>query len=100
SAGATANASLSLTVTPALAVSTTALPSGTVGSSYSTTITASGGTPPYSWSGAGGDGLSLSAAGVLSGTPAQPGTLAESITVSDSAGATATSSLSLSITAA
>lgn len=49
------------------------LPDGTVGTPYSETFTASGGTGPYTWSRIGGDsfpsGLSFSAAGELTGTP-------------------------------
>jgi hypothetical protein len=65
---------LTLTIAPAtLTVSTSSLPSGTVGSAYSTTLAATGGTTPYAWSitsGALPTGLSLAAAtGVISGTP-------------------------------
>src|SRR5438132_2424463 len=83
----TASASLPLTVIAPLAISTTAIPSGTAGSNYSTTLGASGGAPPYTWSGAGVNGLTLSAAGVLSGTPMQAGAFTETATVRDSADA-------------
>jgi len=59
-----------------LGVSTTALPSAQVGEAYSATLTATGGTGPYTWSMAPGSGplpsgLSLNAStGVISGTPA------------------------------
>jgi large repetitive protein len=97
SAGNTANASLPLSVSAALAITTTSLPPATAGASYSTTITASGGTAPYSWSGTGVDGLTLNASGVLSGTPSAAGTFTQSVTVKDSAGNTASASLSLSV---
>jgi hypothetical protein len=74
-----ATASLSIAISPAspaaLAITTTSLPGGTATSPYpSTTLQAAGGVPPYTWAlGAGSTlpaGLSLSTAGVLSGTPA------------------------------
>jgi len=70
----TKTANLTLTIAPAtLAITTTSLPGGQVGVAYSTTLVASGGTPPYSWSITSGTlppGLSLNAStGVLSGTP-------------------------------
>ncbi len=53
-------------------ITTASLPGGTVGESYSATLQASGGETPYTWAVAGGSlpaGLSLSTAGVISGTP-------------------------------
>ena len=55
-----------------LSISTTSLPAGTVGSAYSATLAASGGTSPYTWSITKGSlpaGLSFSNSGVVSGTP-------------------------------
>ena len=52
--------------------SSSALPSGMVGSAYSQTLTASGGIAPYVWSIASGalpSGLSLTSGGLISGTP-------------------------------
>jgi hypothetical protein len=61
------------TTTPALVISTTSLPNGQVGSAYNTMLTATGGTPPYTWSLTGGAlpaGLSFSAGtGIISGIP-------------------------------
>jgi hypothetical protein len=58
---------------PPLQIMTTSLPNGQIGRSYSTTLTATGGTPPLSWvhtAGALPAGLALNAAsGVMSGTP-------------------------------
>jgi Putative Ig domain len=73
-----------------LAVTTTHLPSATVGTAYSQTLTASGGTTPYTWavtSGALPVGLSLNAStGVISGTPTTASTpAAVQFTVTDSA---------------
>src|SRR3546814_2291263 len=57
---------------PTITVSPATLPDGTTGAAYSQTISASGDTAPYSFALAAGSlpaGLTLSAAGVLSGTP-------------------------------
>ena len=63
-AHAAALAALAKTVAPLpLVIGTTSLPSGTVGTAYSATLTASGGTPPFTWtqvSGALAPGLTLS----------------------------------------
>lgn len=67
-----ATRSLSLTVQRAPTIQTTGLPPGDVGGPYTAQLTATGGTGTYSWSvitGALPDGLTLSAAGVVSGTP-------------------------------
>ncbi|MHC4598502.1 MAG: putative Ig domain-containing protein [Planctomycetota bacterium] len=59
---------------PNLAITTTTLSDGDIGSSYSTALAASGGIPPYTWTvtaGAPPPGLVLDLAGTLSGTPTQ-----------------------------
>ena len=105
SAGATSPpVSLSITIVTGPSVTTTSLPNGTVGSSYSQTLAASGGVPPYSnWTVSGGSlpaGLSLNAStGVISGTPSTVGASTFSVTVADSAGGVS-SPQSLSITIA
>jgi len=73
--------------TPPLEITTTELPSGTVGQAYSTTLSAQGGTPPYTWSITAGSlppGLNLSSDGVISGIPTQSGSFTFTITVQDS----------------
>jgi hypothetical protein len=106
STGATASALFSLnitaaatSITPLVITSATHLPSATVGSPYSFTATASGGTSPYSWSisGALPSGLSLSTTGTLSGTPATAGSSTPSLLVSDSTGATASALISINV---
>ena len=74
-------------VYPSLAITTTTLPSGTVGTAYSSSLAASGGAPPYTFAPVFGllRGLSLSGAGGLTGTPILPGSGPLWFTVSDSA---------------
>jgi len=60
---------------PPLSVTTSSLPSGTVGTHYGAMLAATGGTPPYDWSlssGALPAGLTLAASGALAGTPTAP----------------------------
>src|ERR1035437_926223 len=79
-------------------VTTTTLPSSTVGQSYSQTLTATGGTPPYQW--AVGTGfptiLTLDAAtDTISGTPTTAETFSFLVQETDSAKAPATATVSL-----
>ncbi len=102
SAGAKASGSFSVTINPSsLAVTTSSFPSGALTSAYSANLSATGGTPPYTWS-AGGlpAGITASSSGVLSGTPTSPGAFTVSVTVKDSAGVSASANLSLTILAA
>ncbi|WP_370677708.1 Calx-beta domain-containing protein [Pleomorphomonas sp. PLEO] len=85
--GTVSNDDAAVTVTVTVAPAT--LPSATVGSAYSQTLSASGGTAPYSFaitSGTLPSGLSLSGAGVLSGTPTASGNSSFTVTATDSAG--------------
>ena len=96
---------LSLTIAPALTITTATLPDGTVGTAYSTTLSAGGGNQPYSWAATGlPAGLSINAAsGAITGTPSADGTSTVAVTVTDSTGTThavATKNLSLSVAAA
>ncbi|MGA3128307.1 MAG: putative Ig domain-containing protein, partial [Candidatus Korobacteraceae bacterium] len=71
----------------ALKITSTTLAGGTEGSSYSTTLQATGGTSPYTWSLASGSlpaGLALSTSGTISGMPSTSGTSSFSVTVKDS----------------
>src|SRR5580704_6660532 len=54
-----------------LTITTTQLPNGQLNLPYNASLSATGGSPPYTWSVGGGlpPGLSLSPAGVISGTP-------------------------------
>jgi hypothetical protein len=98
------SANLSITVAAAsLTVTTSSLPNGMVGATYSATLAAGGGTPPYTWAVTSGGalpaGLAISSGGVISGTPTSAGTFGPYVfTVTDSTSATAASaSLSLTI---
>ncbi len=76
-------------------------PAGTVGIAYSTSLSASGGSTPYSFSVISGSlpaGLTLTAAtGVLAGTPTVAGTSVFSGQVEDASGAKASASFSITI---
>ena len=71
-------------------LTTTSLPRGKVGVAYNATLTASGGTAPYSFSVSGGTlptGLTLNpTTGVISGTPTASGPFPTTITISDTKG--------------
>ncbi len=91
-------ASAAVTPPAPLSVSTTSLPNGMAGTSYATSLSATGGAPPYNWTDSGlPSGLSMNSTGAITGTPSAAGTQTASITVKDSAGATASSSLPLTI---
>jgi hypothetical protein len=89
-------------VTPSqLAITTSALPSGTIGSGYSSYLQAAGGAAPYSWSITAGSlpsGLTISAStGVISGTPTASGTANFTATVTDASSPAQTKSTALSL---
>ncbi|HEY2018515.1 MAG TPA: putative Ig domain-containing protein, partial [Bryobacteraceae bacterium] len=83
--GLTAAARFPLTITNKLVITTASLPGGTVGASYSATLTASGGVTPYVWSATGlPPGLLLNTAtGAITGTPTAAGNFTASVTVND-----------------
>jgi uncharacterized protein (TIGR03437 family) len=79
-----------LTINPGLAFTTPSpLPTGTTGKPYSQAITATGGTPPYTFSSSATAnppvGLSFDSNGILSGTPAAAGTFSFNAAVTDAA---------------
>jgi hypothetical protein len=100
SALATASAALSITVNPAIAITTASLPHGEVGAAYSETLLASGGIAPFAWSISVGSlpaGLSLNASsGMISGTPTTAGDSPFTAMVTD--GVLHSSTMALSIT--
>jgi hypothetical protein len=106
----TATANLSITVGPAqangLAITTSSLPLATVGEAYNTSISASGGAAPYTFTAMGlPSGLAIASSGAITGTPAanSVGIAAVTFTVTDSTQPnpqTATANLNLTVNAA
>src|SRR5271170_2728901 len=104
----TAQEQLSITVSSAtntIQITSSTVPSGKAGVAYSGTLTATGGTSPYTWTVSSGTlptGLTLnSASGLIAGTPTQSGSFTFSVQVKDSSspGQTATQSLTITIAA-
>ena len=86
-----------------LNIASTSLPDATVSQSYSTTLQATGGTAPYSWSVTGGSlpaGLSLSTSGQITGTPTATGNYSFTVKVQDLHMSTSSSNINLKITGA
>jgi hypothetical protein len=82
-----ANYNLVVTVAP-LVINTSALPDAIAGSPYSTSLSASGGTPPYFWSLQSGQlpiGMRLQPDGTITGSPQTAGTFTFTASVVDSA---------------
>jgi len=87
--GGGTSSALTETVVAPLAITTTTLPGGSLGVAYTATLTATGGVAPYTWSLASGTlptGLTLSSAGVISGTPTAAGSATFTVQCSDSTG--------------
>ena len=84
-------------------ITTTTLPGGTVGQAYNQTLQATGGVLTLTWTLAGGSlpaMLSLSPAGVISGTPTTAGTSNFTVRVTDTLNQSDTQSLSIAVSAA
>ena len=103
SASHTASVTFAVTITNALTITTTNLPAATTGAGYLQTLSAAGGSGTgYTWSVSGTSNLaafnlSLSGAGVISGTPATTGTASFTAKVTDSASGTATQALTIQV---
>jgi hypothetical protein len=99
--GGTSN-DLTFTISVSLSITTNAaLPDGLVNAAYSQSLSASGGTKPYTWAVSSGSlpaGVSLTASnGTLSGTPTSSGDFAFTIQVRDSAGGSTSKKFTLSV---
>jgi sugar lactone lactonase YvrE len=93
---------LPVAASPLSVTTTSPLPPGTVGTPYAQTLTAAGGTPPYSWSitfGTLPSGLTLSPTGSISGTPTVSGSFLLTFQVTDSASLTASATIGIVIAA-
>ena len=88
-------------VTGTFSITSVSLVNGQVGAAYSQTLTATGGTIPYTWSIVSGTlpvGLTISSEGVILGTPTiTGGPTSITFKVTDSTGANATKSISIAI---
>ncbi len=96
SLGTKASKSLSIHVGLAPLTITGTPGNGITGTAYSATVGATGGKPPYTFSGTLPGGLSISSAGAISGTPTVTGASSISVTLKDSAGTTVTKSFPVS----
>jgi hypothetical protein len=99
----TLSLTISASVPPTLSITTTSLPNGQDGVAYSTTLAATGGTPPYTWSLTSGSlptGLSLNAStGAITGTPTTTANAsALTFAVTDSSVSVQTQSVNLALT--
>jgi hypothetical protein len=101
SANRTAQKALSISVTaPALSVATDSLPNAVVGTAYSQTLQATGGTGGYTWARTAGSlpaNLTLNPNGTISGTPTAAGASTFTVTVTDNGGRTANKQLTLTV---
>ena len=101
--------SFTLVINPQLSIPPTNLPTATVGSVYSGTVTESGGVKPFTFTvindpnlvfstGQGGHNLTLNSDGTITGTPTGPvGTFNFTVQVSDKNAAVATASINITI---
>jgi hypothetical protein len=96
-----ASSTVNVTKPAALSIETSSIPSGEASTAYEATLSANGGVPPYHWTLASGSlpaGIGLNTGGTLSGNSPVQGEYPISVQVKDSAAATASQALTLSIT--
>src|SRR5262249_13085408 len=90
---------------PPLSISQSSLPPATVGTFYSQGVTATGGTPPYTWSVVDGlgtlpSGLVMSSDGSITGTPSASGSSSFTVKVTDSTTTSTQKALTLTVNSA
>ena len=93
----------SMTIAAALSITTQSIQSCRINQNCNRTLTAAGGTTPYSWDLAPGSaplpaGLTLSPAGAISGRPTAIGLFSPTFRVQDAAGRSATKLLTITVT--
>lgn len=99
--GFTDTQALSLTLINLTITSTSPLPGAVKNVAYSATLAATGGTTPYLWTVSSGTlpaGLTLSEAGVISGTPRASGTATFTVQLADAVPFAVTRELSITVT--
>ena len=93
---------LSVPINPAITTSAGALPGATFGAAYTTSLAATGGITPYTWSitqGALPTGLAISSStGAISGSSTSAGTASFTVTLTDAGSPALTSSTAFAIT--
>ena len=101
--GLAVTAAYSVTITAGstpLSVFSTSLTNATAGQPYTGTVSAAGGTNPYTWTLGGGAlpaGMSVSSSGQVSGTPNVPGSYSFGVRVTDGSGSIAVGSIALTV---
>ena len=95
---------ITLVIDGAISIAPATLPAATAYAAYNQTLTASGGTPPYTFSRASGSnalptGITLNANGTLSGTPTTLGTTVITIGATDAAGGSSQQTFSFVVAA-
>lgn len=100
--GSSASVPVSFVAASKLSILTSSLPAAQTGTPYSTTLSSSGGAPPYNWSLASGSlppGFVLSSTGSINGTALQIGSYTFTVKVTDSASQTQTLGENLQVSA-
>ncbi|MGC2111486.1 MAG: Ig domain-containing protein [Candidatus Korobacteraceae bacterium] len=99
----TATAQMSITVLSPLSITTASLPNGIMNEAYFAALLVTGGKSPYAWTISSGElppGLSLSAAGGITGTPTAAGASAVTLQVADAESPAGKTTVQLEITIA